>query len=122
MSNVNIGGLAQIVLEGKAAEYRKAHPELTEEQAFAKVYSDPANREAAAAERLANRSATAEPMAISTALAKRESAMDALTAKAEELRASHPELSEAQAFAKTYKANRGLAVAERGAARAAIGA
>lgn len=32
-------------LEAKAAEYRKAHPELSKEQAFAKVYTDPANIE-----------------------------------------------------------------------------
>jgi hypothetical protein len=32
-------------LQAKAAELRKAEPKLTREQAFAKVYADPANRE-----------------------------------------------------------------------------
>ena len=44
-------------LKAKAAELRKAKPELTESQAFAKVYEDPANRALAAAERSASRSA-----------------------------------------------------------------
>jgi hypothetical protein len=53
---------------------------------------------------------------------KRDSALDALTVKAAELRREHPELSEAQAFAKAYSdpANRSLAVAERQASRAAL--
>ena len=41
-------------LKAKAAELRKAKPELTESQAFAKVYEDPANRALAAAERSAS--------------------------------------------------------------------
>ena len=44
-------------LKAKAAELRKAHPELSESQAFAKVYTDPANRALAAAERSASRPA-----------------------------------------------------------------
>lgn len=31
-------------LKAKAEEYRKLHPDVSEEQAFAKVYADPANR------------------------------------------------------------------------------
>jgi hypothetical protein len=38
-------------LNAKAAEYRKAHPEASEAQAFAKVYQDPANKELAQRER-----------------------------------------------------------------------
>jgi hypothetical protein len=49
------GDSAIALLNAKAAEYRKAHPELSEEQAFAKVYSDPANRKLAQAERRKNR-------------------------------------------------------------------
>lgn len=44
-------------LKAKAAELRKSDPKLTEEQAFAKVYADPANRKIAAAERRKNRPA-----------------------------------------------------------------
>jgi hypothetical protein len=39
-------------LMAKAAEYRKAHPELTEAQAFAKIYEDPANLKIAKRERV----------------------------------------------------------------------
>ena len=38
-----------------AAELREANPELSKSQAFAKVFSDPANRDLAAAERRENR-------------------------------------------------------------------
>lgn len=41
-------------LKALAAEYRKTHPELSQEQAFAKIYSDPANRELAKRERFEN--------------------------------------------------------------------
>jgi hypothetical protein len=49
--NSNSTGLA--ALEKLAAELRQRNPFLTIEQAFAKVYSDPANRELATAERAA---------------------------------------------------------------------
>ena len=49
------GGSAYDQLNAKASEYRKAHPELTQEQAFAKAFSAPENRALAAAERAANR-------------------------------------------------------------------
>lgn len=49
--NSNDTGLA--ALEKLAADLRQRNPYLTIEQAFAKVYADPANRELAAAERAA---------------------------------------------------------------------
>jgi hypothetical protein len=49
------GGTAFDELNAKAAEYRKAHPEMTQEQAFAKVFSSPENRALAARERSENR-------------------------------------------------------------------
>jgi hypothetical protein len=54
---VSGGGTAYDQLNAKASEYRKAHPELelTQEQAFSKIFVDPANRELARAERAANR-------------------------------------------------------------------
>jgi hypothetical protein len=39
-------------LMAKAEEYRNAHPELTEAQAFCKVFTDPVNRELAKRERI----------------------------------------------------------------------
>jgi hypothetical protein len=42
-------------LEKLAAEMRERHPFLTPEQAFARVYSDPANHHLATAERAAAR-------------------------------------------------------------------
>jgi hypothetical protein len=44
-------GTAYDELMVKAAEYRSAHPELTQAQAFAKVYTSPANTELASRER-----------------------------------------------------------------------
>ena len=123
--------LALAILQGKAAVLRKARPELTESQAFAKVYTYPANAEIAAAERQASRARFAEQAASSYTgesmekhmlVAKRDGALEALKTKAAELRKSNPSLSESQAFAKVYgdPANRALAAAERSASRAAL--
>jgi hypothetical protein len=50
-------GSAYDQLNAKASEYRKTHPELTQEQAFSKVFVDPSNRGLAAEERRQNRPA-----------------------------------------------------------------
>ena len=42
--NIDLGALAMLALEGAAEALRKSQPELSKEQAFAKVYCDPANR------------------------------------------------------------------------------
>ena len=116
------GKIAEKILELEAKELRKLHPHLTEAQAFAKVYSDPANVDLRKAERQANGFVRYDvehddlPVEISKA-----EAMSALTAKAKELRKSQPELTEAQAFTKVYKANPDLANAERRASRALFG-
>ena len=47
--------------------------------------------------------------------------MSQLNAKASDLRKSHPELTEAQAFAKVYAGNPDLARAERRASRQLLG-
>ena len=49
--NIDLGALAMLALEGAAEALRKSQPELSKEQAFAKVYCDPANRVAMKAER-----------------------------------------------------------------------
>jgi hypothetical protein len=49
------GKLANMLLELKTAELRKADPSLTEAQAYAKVYTDPENSEIQKAERRAAR-------------------------------------------------------------------
>jgi hypothetical protein len=49
------GDSAMALLKAKAEELRKSNPSLSPEQAFAKVYSDPANRKLAQAERRKNR-------------------------------------------------------------------
>ena len=46
--------LAMTVLEGKAEALRKVNPSLTREQAFSRVYQDPANLEVVQIERAAN--------------------------------------------------------------------
>jgi hypothetical protein len=50
-----VGGTAYEALMAKADELRKREPHLSREQSFAKAFSDPANRELAAAERRQNR-------------------------------------------------------------------
>jgi hypothetical protein len=50
-------GAAYAALVAKGEALRKADPSLTKEMAFAKAFSDPANRELARAERAANRPA-----------------------------------------------------------------
>ena len=63
MSNAKIEAGAKLLeaLELKAAELRKREPNLTREQAFAKVYAAPENRKLAEAERWANGFRTADP-------------------------------------------------------------
>ena len=123
--------LAMAVLEGKAEVLRKVNPSLTREQAFSRVYTDPANAEIAQIERGASRARFAEQAASSytgdnmqadLAVAKRDNALDALKPKATELRKAKPELTKSQAFSKVYTdpANRALAAAERQSARAAL--
>ena len=117
------GKIAEKIIELEAKELRKLQPHLTEAQAFAKVYSDPANVDLRKAERQENGFVRYDvehedsPVEISKA-----EAMSALTAKATELRKSQPELTEAQAFTKVYTAsNPDLANAERRASRALFG-
>ena len=120
--------LAMAVLEGKAEALRKVNPSLTREQAFSRVYTDPSNAEIAQIERAANEARFAEQatsliQAITCEkrllVAKRDNALDALKAKAAELRKANPALTKSQAFAKVYgdPANRALAAAERQSAR-----
>ena len=53
MTSVNDGhASAYDQLMGKAAELRKLDPKLTEQQAFSKAYTDPANRELVATEKM----------------------------------------------------------------------
>ena len=115
------GETAEKIFELEAKELRKSHPELSEAQAFARVYSHPTNVDLRRAEREKNgfikyEIEQEEPVEITKA-----EAMGQLTAKAAELRKSHPELTEAQAFVKVYKANPDLANAERRASRALLG-
>jgi hypothetical protein len=55
MGKVDVGELAQVVLEGAAVALRKREPNLTAEQAYSRVYQDPHYREAIKAERQASR-------------------------------------------------------------------
>ena len=75
------------ILEGKAEALRKSDPSLTREQAFARAYTDRANAELAKIERAANEARFAEQAASSytgdnmqadLAIAKRDTALDAL--------------------------------------------
>ena len=55
--------LAMTILEGKAEALRKVNPSLTREQAFSRVYQDPANLEVVQIERAANEARFAEQAA-----------------------------------------------------------
>ena len=95
------------VLEGKAEALRKVNPSLTREQAFAKVYTDRANAELAKIERAANEARFAEQAASSYTgdnmekrmlVTQRDNALDALKAKAAELRKARPSLTRIAGF------------------------
>jgi hypothetical protein len=128
MSKIDTGRLALFALECAAEQLRKGNPSLTREQAFAKVYSDPSNVEITKAERSASRARFAERAAVQhgdsmekrVAVAKRDNALGELQELAADLRKAQPGLSEAQAFAKVYRAYPALAARERAAAREAI--
>ena len=122
--------LALTVLAGKAAALRKVMPDLTEAQAFARVYSAPENAELAQIERSASRARFAEQagaqlresgdMRKRLLIATRDGAIDELWKRADELRRVDPGMSRDQAFAKVYRANPALAARERRAARDAL--
>jgi hypothetical protein len=187
--NVDVGALAMFALECAANKLRKANPSLSAEQAFAKAFSDPANREATRAEREASRRriagvglAQTEPEILPTlsdadikrliarerarfpfldgkqllevvenspemrehraavrqaeaaarrdgatlpppqtvSIMKRDDALGALQAKANQLRESDPSLTPEGAFSKAYRLHPDLARAEREASRAAL--
>ena len=100
---MDIGTAALRLLETKARELQKRERNLTEAQAFEKVYSDPANAELAKLERAGNRPRTdvsvRQPENPSTG-----AAYHALAAKAELLRKSQPHLTPDMAFSKVYQA------------------
>jgi len=125
LQNVNKGALAMLAFEGAAEALRKREPSLTREQAFARVYTDPANAKYAAIERTAahehmagigHASEDREALKAET-IVKRDHALEELRRLAVEIRKAQPHLSESQAFAKAYRANPSLAARERQASR-----
>lgn len=98
---------------------------MSEAQAFAKVYTDPANIDLRRAEREANGfvhyDVEQEVSPISDPAIAKSDAMSKLNAKAAELRKSNPALTEAASFAKAFALNPDLAKAERRASRALLG-
>jgi hypothetical protein len=61
MTDIDVGGLAMVVLGCKVAELGKQQSQPTKEQTFARVYEDPKNSEIAKAERRANGFAKSYP-------------------------------------------------------------
>lgn len=127
--NLDIQALAHVTCELLAKELRKERPELTPEQAFAKVYEDPANRELAEVERAGARLkmakifppvARTEPAVASGS--SNDTGLAALKELAAEFRRRNPFLSVEQAFARVYAdpANRELAKKERMTSRARL--
>ena len=129
MKNVDTGALAMIALEGAAEALRKSNPSLTREQAFSRVYQDPAYRVAAEAERQAAHQRFTEQAASPYAgesmekrmlVGKRDAAYAALQVKGEELRRADPLLTREGAVAKATHLYPDLAARERQASRAAL--
>jgi hypothetical protein len=91
------GALAMLALQGSATALRKAHPELSEAQAFARVYVDPANRIAANAEREASRARLigGAPVARTSAEVLNDLSDDAIHALVDEIRRGNPFLDDA---------------------------
>jgi hypothetical protein len=119
MTNIDIGKATLEVFNILAAQLRRRDPSLTKEQAFTKVYSDPANAELRRIERNAN-SFVRYPSADTHTESSVTSAYDQLRKLSEEVRRDHPGLSPQQAFAKAYQENRELAQREREAAYARL--
>ena len=116
--------LAMAILEGKAEALRKVNPSLTREQAFSRVYKDPANAEIAKIERAANEARFVEQATSHSGdniektrahCHPRQRPRRPRRPRPPSFARRDPELSESQAFAKVYTdpANRALAAAER---------
>jgi hypothetical protein len=126
LSNVDTQALAYMTCELLAKELRKKDPSLTPEQAFAKVYTDPANIEIRKAERggaMRNLAKALPPVArtepVVTFGNEVDTGLAALQKLAAEFRRDNPFLTPEQAFARVYQdpANRALASSERAASR-----
>ena len=96
-NNIDQGALAMFVMESAAEELRKREPQLTPEQAFAKIYTDPAYRVAAKAERAASRARLAGvPVARTAAHILNSLGDDAIHALVDEIRRDNPHVSDAE--------------------------
>jgi hypothetical protein len=83
-------------LKAKAEELRKVKPELSEQQAFAKVYTDPANAEIAKAERGASLARIAGvPVARTAAVVLNDLSDDEIEQLVDEIRRDNPYLDDA---------------------------
>jgi hypothetical protein len=106
------------------ARERARFPFLDGEQLLAVVENSAEMRAHRAAFRAAlqagNRASTTLPSPQAVEVSKRDNALDALQAKAAELRKSDPSLTPEKAFAKAYRLHPDLAARERGASRAAL--
>ena len=119
------GAILVKLIEHKAAELHKSHPEWTREQCFAKTYADPTNRNLAAAERAANGFLPSyPPVASIEPIVAEGDGLAELRRMAADLRQRFPFLTPAAAFAKVYAdpANVELRKRERRAAYRAMGA
>lgn len=120
---VDVAALAMAALQGAGAAIRKAHPELSEQQAFARAcerHPDVLNIERhASLMKLAKGSSAQDVRSpqVEALVEKRDDALLEMRKRAADLRKIRPELSEQQAFAKVYSAYPALAARERQASR-----
>lgn len=106
-AKVAAGAQAVKTIEMKAAELRKRDPKLTKEQAFAKVYEDPANRELVRDERQANGFRDVDkawpPVASNAPVVGATDGYAELQRLAREFREKFPFLTPEQCFARIYE-------------------
>jgi hypothetical protein len=96
-SKTDRGALAMLALEGLAKALREREPHLSPEQAFSRVFADPANRIAAKAERESSRARliAGAPVARTSAQVLNNLSDDTIHALIDEIRRDNPVLDDA---------------------------
>jgi hypothetical protein len=111
-------GVAYDAFVKAANEMHREHPELSVAQHFAKLYEDPRSVELAKAERRENRPNVAAPQDAHVPHSRPADppttlSLNLLNGIAADLRAKHPELSEAQSFARVLDTPQGKKLYQR---------
>jgi hypothetical protein len=97
-SKIDLGALADVVLEGATTALLRAEPTLSREQAYAKIYTSPDYRPAAEAERAASakRLLAGVPVARTAATILNDLSDESIIALVQEIRDENPFVSDAE--------------------------